>query len=297
MSETQRYEMASRQAERLVRDLGITALPVDPFAIAEQHGIVVQVKPTATPGVSGFLMKVGDQFGIMYATHIQNDGFIRFSVAHELGHYFLPGHPDYLFAGGNELHESRSGFVSGDSYELEADYFAAGLLMPETLFVGALRQTGLGFTAIESLAKTCKTSITATAIRFTKYTDDPVAAVVSSGTRIDYCFMSEALKRTRGFTWLRKGEPIPVGTETHRFNRDSTNVTSGRKVEGLTALDRWFSDAPEIEMKEDVVGLGNYGKTLTVLFTDEVIDDEDNDEPDLDELEGILSWPSQKRRR
>jgi len=26
--------------------------------------------------------------------------------------------------------------------------------------------------------------------------------------------------------------------------------------------------APRIEIKEDVVGLGHYGKTLTVLFTD-----------------------------
>ena len=27
------------------------------------------------------------------ARHIANEGFIRFTVAHELGHYFLPGHP------------------------------------------------------------------------------------------------------------------------------------------------------------------------------------------------------------
>ena len=40
-------------------------------------------------------------------------------------------------------------------------------------------------------------------------------------------------------------------------------------------------------MKEDVVGLGSYGKTLTVLFTDEVIDEED-DETALDELDGII---------
>jgi hypothetical protein len=30
-------------------------------------------------------------------------------------------------------------------------------------------------------------------------------------------------------------------------------------------------------MNEDVVGLGNYGKTLTVLFTEEIIDDEEDE--------------------
>ena len=37
---------------------------------------------------------VGNMFGIAYATHIDNVGFQNFSVGHELGHYFLPGHVD-----------------------------------------------------------------------------------------------------------------------------------------------------------------------------------------------------------
>jgi hypothetical protein len=45
-------------------------------------------------------------------------------------------------------------------------------------------------------------------------------------------------------------------------------------------LDDWFDDAPEIEMKEDVVGLGSYGRTLTVLFTSEAIDVEEDDASD-----------------
>lgn len=102
-------------------------------------------------------MKVGDTFGIMYATHIRNDGFIRFTVAHELGHYFLPGHPDKLFPAGDGLHESRSGFVSRDHHEEEADHFAAALLMPTTLFNKAMNDAGEGFAAIDRLASLCKT--------------------------------------------------------------------------------------------------------------------------------------------
>ena len=64
--------------------------------------------------------------------HIDNIGFQNFSVAHELGHYFLPGHIDAVLADG-DVHESRAGFASGDRYEMEADHFAATLLMPRSV--------------------------------------------------------------------------------------------------------------------------------------------------------------------
>lgn len=43
-------------------------------------------------------------------------------------------------------------------------------------------------------------------------------------------------------------------------------------------MDDWFEGAPQLEMKEDVVGLGGYGKTLTVLFTEEAFDDKEEDD-------------------
>ncbi|MFO7906191.1 MAG: ImmA/IrrE family metallo-endopeptidase [Pirellulaceae bacterium] len=255
-------------------------LPVDPFKIAEREGIVVRAKKTTTPGVSGLLMKVGDTFGIMYAMHLSNDGFIRFTVSHELGHYFLPGHAEHLFAGGVTLHESHSGFISHDQYEIEADSFAASLLMPPKLFRQAMRNAGIGFTAIETLTDTCRTSITATAIRYATHTDDPVAVVVSPSDRIDYCFMSENLKNIRGLQWIRKGELLPNDTATWRFNRDPANIESRERVESACSLDDWFDGAPDLEVNEDVVGLGSYGKTLTVLFSDEPIDGEDYEDDD-----------------
>jgi len=49
-----------------------------------------------------------------YSDRFSSDGFRRFTVAHELGHYFLPGHIAYLFSQGNERHESESGFRISD---------------------------------------------------------------------------------------------------------------------------------------------------------------------------------------
>ncbi len=130
MSEKLARLEAENTAQQIVQDCGFTALPICPFEIARRHDIHVEAKQSRKPGVSGFLMRIGNTFGIRYALHIQNEGFIRFTVAHELGHYFLPGHPERLFPAGDGLHESRSGFISHDPLERQADYFASALLMP-----------------------------------------------------------------------------------------------------------------------------------------------------------------------
>jgi len=102
---------------------------------------------------------------------------------------------------------------------------------------------------------------------------------VSSGRQIDYCFMSDRIRDLRGITWIKKGDPLPSGT-TLEFNDDSSNIEEARQEEGTCFLDDWFDGAPQVEVNEDVVGLGSYGKTLTVLFTDEELEDDDEEDDD-----------------
>jgi hypothetical protein len=152
--------------------------------------------------------------------------------------------------------------------------------MPEKLFRRQVNRAGKGFSAIEKLAEEFRTSITATAIRFTRFTDDAVAVVVSSGDRIDYCFMSDRIRDLRGITWIKKGVRLRGGTATAEFNSDDSNVEEARQQEGASYLNDWFDGAPEVEVNEDVVGLGSYGKTLTVLFTEQDLEDEDEYDDD-----------------
>jgi hypothetical protein len=215
--------------------------------------------------VSGVLVRVGNAFAIAYATHIDNEGFQRFCVEHELGHYFLGGHVDALFKDGN-VHESRANFASASRYELEADHFAAGLLMPRALFQKALDGNEPGIPTIQKLSGVCKTSLTATAIRYAQLAPDAVAAIMSTGDRVDYCFMSDELETATGIARLRKGEVLPRRTLTYRFSSDAGNVTAARRVEGTVQLQEWFGSGPQVEMVEDVLGLGYYGKTLTALY-------------------------------
>ena len=167
MGEKLKRQQAESCARSVLARYSVDSPPICPFEIAKSEEILIVAKQSSSPGVSGFLMRVGDTFGIQYATHIVNEGFIRFTVAHELGHYFLPGHAEALFPLGDGIHESRSGFLGGDNnLENQADCFASELLMPTPLFLKEMRKCVPGFGAIVALAESFKVSITAAAIRY-----------------------------------------------------------------------------------------------------------------------------------
>ncbi len=270
-------ELAIGKAELWLKQNDRYRLPVDPKEIARSLDIEVQAKPGTEPGVSGMLLRHGEAFGILYATHIDSEGFQNFSIAHELGHYLLEGHPEALFPKGDGMHKSQAGFLSADQYEREADYFAAGLLMPSGPFRQALIKEDEGLPAIESLAAKCRTSLTATAIRWAKLTSVPAAVVMTTDNRIDWVFMSKALQEVDGLTWLRKGDPVPSGVPTDTFIRSPDNIRLGRKMADEVQLRDWFGGRAGVKADEDIIGLGSYGKTLTVLTVDLPDEDEDGD--------------------
>lgn len=284
-------QWARQKAEAFLRDAGISDLPVDPFAIAASRDIEVRPKPDTAEGVSGMLLRHGNAFGIMYATHIANDGFQRFSVGHELGHYFLDGHIDHVLDQ-HGVHESRAGFVSADPYELEADNFAVGLLMPSAPLRTALARLGMGLATVEYLAGLCRTSLTATANRYAELSDDAVAVIISTGGRVDYSFLSESMRSLPDLSWLRKGASVPRGTVTAHIAADESRVLHAERGEADVDVMDWLGGRRSVTVTEEAVGLGRYGKILTVLSSAEI--DEDGDEDDEDDL--IESWTPRFRR-
>jgi hypothetical protein len=289
------YDFATVYAENLLRDeLKITSLPVDPITIARDRGIVVEPMPPKDEGVSGMLIRLNNDFAIGYATHIKSQGFQRFSVGHELGHYFLPGHVDAVLPAGATHHSSNGGFVSDDRYELEADHFAAGLLMPSALFTAAMRKAGEGLDAIDNLAGRCVTSLTATAIRYQQLSSEAVAVIQAKGSRIEFCFVSDRMLSLKPGRWPRKGDPVPKRSATFRLNADPAKIAKAERADGPADGADWFVDFPEVDLFEETIGLGSYGRTLTVLTTVDALPDEDDleEEVALDE-----SWRPGFRQR
>jgi len=186
----------------------------------------------------------------------------------------MPGHPEIIFRE-KDCHVSKFGFESSERHEREADFFATALLMPQALFKSAMNRHSPGIEAIKALSELFETSLTATAIRYAQLTPDPVAVLVSKGRSVEYCFLSETLQDLPRCRWPQKGTLLGPSTATARFNSNPQSFGSCAETYGTGTLDQWLSGAPHVSVHEDVIGLGAYGKTLTVIFSDAPIDTDD----------------------
>lgn len=281
--------MARQEGEKAAKEHGFNSLPVDPFEIAKKLEIEVEAKPPGAKGVSGGIIFLpNNDVLIFHASNIQNDAFIRFTVGHELGHYLLEGHPDEIMKTSKGVHASKAGFTEGtNSIELEADHFSAGLLMPEALIKPILHSGVVGLDNILQLADAAETSATSAAIRTAECCSYPVAIVVSLQEEVQYCFMSETFKELQFSGFLRKGSPLP-DSATRLFNQDPKNVLQSERTTGECTLSTWFDKAAPIQLDEEVLGLGSYGFTLTVLSSDQLFLQEEAEDEEEEEL--IDSW-------
>ena len=258
-------KLAKQKGENIAKEFSDSTLSINILAIAKKHNIVVKPKSDiSNKGVSGMLLRHGNSFGIMYSTYINNKGFQRFSIAHELGHYFLEGHLDHIF-NIDGIHESSAEFISNNSYELEADHFASGLLMPDDLIRPIIMKSSPGLFTIKRIMVSCNTSLISSAIKYTALSKDAVAIIVSKGTKVDFCFLSQNMQELPEYSWPNKQSFIPPDSLTAQFNKNKNSVLKGEFKEGDLDIREWLGGTISLQTKEEVQGLGPYGKTLTVL--------------------------------
>jgi Zn-dependent peptidase ImmA (M78 family) len=266
-------------ARSTLKDNGILQLPVSPKQLATALDIAVVPLPFQKPDISGCLMLTGSTFGIGFSTAIKSLGFQNFTVGHELGHYFIDGHVEALLGSGR--HFSQSGFISNDFYEMEADAFASELLMPWSLIENIIKSKASGFESIKNISESCESSLVASAIRLCQDTKETVAAIVSFNGKIEFMTASESFRSIRGLQWLRRGDPLPSGVPSAQFGLQPNWINECNISEEGGKLRSWFGGVPDLDVEEDVVGLGSYGRLLTVLVTE--WDEDDEESPDKDE--------------
>ena len=121
-------------------------------------------------------------------------------------------------------------------------------------------------------------------------TDAAVAIVISTGPTIDFCFMSETIKSLPQLSWLRKGTPVPQGTVTAQLNANARRVADGERDEADIDIMDWLGGTVQFARLEQVVGLGNYGKTLTVITCPSVQDETYGEDDGEDEEDLAARW-------
>jgi hypothetical protein len=171
--EYRRQVRAGDVASDLLNAFGLDQPPIDPLAIVECEGKLLTAigadlgtdcdgQLEYHPRHGRFLLFFNTKYDTEVGVHHPRT---RFSISHELGHFYLLKHHAHLRAGG-ATHGSRSESWSSDSLmEREADAFAAGLLMPKNLMRPLVNEAELSLDRIEAFAGIFQTSRVSTAIR------------------------------------------------------------------------------------------------------------------------------------
>jgi Zn-dependent peptidase ImmA (M78 family) len=116
--------------------------PVDVNFLVQQEGIMI-MKKSLEDSVSGMLVIKDDQ-SIIVVNISHHSNRQRFTIAHELGHYFLHKSSANVFFDESLLFFRDEKSTQGTKFqEVEANIFAAELLMPEQVMRERISQKPL----------------------------------------------------------------------------------------------------------------------------------------------------------
>jgi len=231
-----------RAASRLVKLVesvsvahGINRFPVDVPQLALEAGHIFgwqdpisQVQSAEIKGFEGALFP-GDgkkEWLLLYNGTITSPGRIRFTQAHELGHYILHRTKRDFFqcSDADMLNWSKD----DRDIEAQADLFASYLLMPLDDYRKQIT-TAVDLNALAHCADRYGVSLTAAILKWLQYTDEKAVLVMSNDGFISWAWSSEPAMNAGAFFRARGNViPLPQGTlaadSTLKNNREGTDV-------------------------------------------------------------------------
>jgi Zn-dependent peptidase ImmA (M78 family) len=201
-----------------------------------------------TPGLRPAIIRVNAM--------IPHRGRRRFAIAHELGHMELKHNPGAPTECGEK--QFAQWYKSQNDQELEANLFAAELLMPEKMFRGKLERTLPSFELIDQLADHFQTTLTATAIRYIDLCEEPCAIVFSTDGKVVWTRRSPEF---RG--WISPKRKLSANSTAADFF-ETGQLSSAINI---VRRDAWIESASESQtIKEQSRPLRSYNSVITLLW-------------------------------
>lgn len=115
----------------------------------------------------------------------------RFTLAHELGHYYIDSHRIGLKKGLLKAHPSRTNQKQFNQIEREADFFASCLLMPQDRFSKDFYHKKFSIELIDFLKDEYNVSRTACAFRFADIGNHDIMIICGENGEICWKYCSE----------------------------------------------------------------------------------------------------------
>lgn len=257
-----RKATAEATARGIHCELGITSSEdIDVVRIAALHDAMVRERKLS--GLDGMMIRRGSRAVISVRKSISEQGKKRFVVAHELGHILL--HSTIRQTDCFQYGEADKLSYRQSDEEREANYFAAELLMPEDIFVPAMRPVEPSFDEIRRLSDCFGTTLSATAIQFVKYSKEPCAFIITKDLTLPWFFTREGFE-----FWIEDRDKVHGHSVTaHAFSRRARLERAQDVPAGIWF--RGYSDTGKDYITEEALVLGNTGITYTLLWVHDCI--------------------------
>ncbi len=183
-----RFTIPVVKARELIAELRIEdPSEIEIELIAAHLDVIVQEKEMQ--GADGRMMRIDGVTMISVRDSIRFYGQKRFVIAHELGHVLL--HPKVRQIDELSLTQASNWSLNQEPEEIEANLFAAEILMPKPLFLPRIQGREPGFALFNELATEFGTTVTAVAIQFIRYTKDECVIVASKNGQRKWFHTSE----------------------------------------------------------------------------------------------------------
>lgn len=221
---------------------------------------ITQVQAANIKGFDGALFP-GDEkkeWLLLYNDAVASPGRVRFTQAHELGHYILHRRLRESF----QCSDADMVDWSNDDKNIEgqADLFASYLLMP----LDDYRKQVTGTVDLDVLghcADRYGVSLTAAILKWLQYTDEKAVLVMSSDGYINWACSSEPAAKAGAF-FRTRNNVIPVPAAALAANASVKHDRLGTQI----AASVWFPNASaEMPLREMKVQAEQYGRVLSLL--------------------------------
>jgi hypothetical protein len=276
----------------LLDKLGITGVP-DVYEIAA--AVDVPVREIEATSFEGALVRVkGQPRGIIAINRaIRELGRKNFTIAHELAHLILPGHDDSTVCASGQVENWGTG---EKAKEVDANRFAAELLLPEVAVRRTVGSQTPGFGIVALLAHTFTASLTAAAYRFVELSSFRCAVVWSARGQVRWFKASDEFGQ-----FVRIRERV----DARSFASDCLAGQAVPEVPEAVSADVWLSGAgfdQEATILEESRAMPTYDGVLTLLWIRESIEHGRDEDPEdalqpLDPSEftvGRRRWPHKR---
>ena len=199
----------------------------------------------------------------------------RFSIAHELGHLELHARSRLLHLCSKEdIQYTKK--KNSRPFEDEANEFASHFLLPKQFLEKRFSDTDPSFDLIGAVASEFQVSLTATALRFLDFTEEPLAVVSSQNGFVEWFQATPDFHDAGAFVDVHARVRKPSGAAVYFLNHRSP-PSKWHKV----PTDSWLKNdrlQGTAKLQEWSVAMPSYDTVLTLLW---LVDDFNDDDFDL----------------